>query len=103
MCALLPSLLTLLAGCSMHARRGCSPTAWPSRAHREAGPGGGARPDAAAGREGGGAVAVVVDAEVTGLLMMGALSPGLKRHSVSLFEGADPGTTSVTCGHVHCL
>ena len=33
-------------------------------------------------------MAVVVDAEVTGLLMMGALSPGLKRHSVSLFEGA---------------
>jgi FAM91 C-terminus len=57
---------------------------------REAGPGGGAKPDAAAGREGGGAVAVVVDAEVTGLLMMGALSPGLKRHSVSLFEGAAP-------------
>ena len=35
-------------------------------------------------------MAVVVDAEVTGLLMMGALSPGLKRHSVSLFEGAAP-------------
>lgn len=55
---------------------------------REAG--GGARPDAAAGRDagGGGALAVVVDAEVTSYLMMGALSPGLKRHSVSLFEGA---------------
>ena len=40
---------------------------------------------AASGR--GGALAVVVDAEVTSYLMMGALSPGLKRHSVSLFEG----------------
>lgn len=51
---------------------------------------GGAKPDAGAGREpgGGGALAVVVDAEVTSYLMMGALSPGLKRHSVSLFEGA---------------
>jgi hypothetical protein len=29
---------------------------------------------------------VVVDAEVTSYLMMGALSPGLKRHSVTLFE-----------------
>lgn len=38
--------------------------------------GGGARP----------AVAVVVDAEATSYLMMGALSPGLKRHSVTLFE-----------------
>ncbi|GIM16671.1 hypothetical protein Vretimale_19263 [Volvox reticuliferus] len=36
---------------------------------------------------GGGGVAVVVDAEATGYLMMGALSPGLKRHSVTLFEG----------------
>ncbi|KAG2497046.1 hypothetical protein HYH03_005046 [Edaphochlamys debaryana] len=35
----------------------------------------------------GGAVAVVLDAEATGYLMMGALSPGLKRHSVTLFEG----------------
>lgn len=68
----------------------CPPTVWAHRVHREAGPGGGAKPDAAAGRDGGGAVAVVVDAEVTGLLMMGALSPGLKRHSVSLFEGAAP-------------
>ena len=32
-------------------------------------------------------VALVVDAEVTSYLMMGALSPGLKRHSVTLFEG----------------
>lgn len=31
--------------------------------------------------------ALVVDTEVTSYLMMGALSPGLKRHSVSLFEG----------------
>ena len=40
------------------------------------------------GSEGGQAVALVVDAEVTSILMMGALSPGLKRHSVTLFEGA---------------
>ncbi|BDA48371.1 Protein FAM91A1 [Coccomyxa sp. Obi] len=32
-------------------------------------------------------IALVVDAEVTSYLMMGALSPGLKRHSVTLFEG----------------
>ena len=32
-------------------------------------------------------VALVVDAEVTSYLMMGALSPALKRHSVTLFEG----------------
>ena len=32
-------------------------------------------------------IALVVDTEVTSYLMMGALSPGLKRHSVSLFEG----------------
>eukprot|EP00775_Hariotina_reticulata_P005967 gene5967-6206_t len=42
---------------------------------------------AAGGAGEGGAVAVVVDAEATGYLMMGALSPGLKRHSVTLFEG----------------
>lgn len=41
-----------------------------------------------AGGEGGQATALVVDAEVTSYLMMGALSPGLKRHSVTLFEGA---------------
>ena len=40
--------------------------------------------------EGGQATALVVDAEVTSYLMMGALSPGLKRHSVTLFEGAHP-------------
>ena len=40
--------------------------------------------------EGGQAIALVVDAEVTSYLMMGALSPGLKRHSVTLFEGAHP-------------
>lgn len=33
------------------------------------------------------AVALVVDSEVTSYLMMGALSPLLKRHAVSLFEG----------------
>ncbi|GBF94849.1 hypothetical protein Rsub_08021 [Raphidocelis subcapitata] len=32
------------------------------------------------------AIAVVVDSEATSCLMMGALSPGLKRHAVSLFE-----------------
>lgn len=32
-------------------------------------------------------IALVVDAEVTSYLMMGALSPSLKRHSVTLFEG----------------
>ncbi|KAK9917406.1 hypothetical protein WJX75_004000 [Coccomyxa subellipsoidea] len=36
---------------------------------------------------GGQGIALVVDAEVTSYLMMGALSPGLKRHSVTLFEG----------------
>lgn len=35
-------------------------------------------------------IALVVDAEVTSYLMMGALSPGLKRHSVTLFEGRHP-------------
>lgn len=38
--------------------------------------------------EAGQATALVVDAEVTSILMMGALSPGLKRHSVTLFEGS---------------
>jgi hypothetical protein len=32
-------------------------------------------------------IAVVVDAEVTGFLMMGALTPGVKKHAVTLFEG----------------
>lgn len=41
------------------------------------------RKDSLAGQ----AIALVVDAEVTSYLMMGALSPGLKRHSVTLFEG----------------
>ena len=36
----------------------------------------------------GSGLALVVDTEVTSYLMMGALSPGLKRHSVSLFEGS---------------
>jgi hypothetical protein len=35
----------------------------------------------------GGGVALVVDAEVTGFLMMGALTPAVKKHSVTLFEG----------------
>ncbi|GIL62622.1 hypothetical protein Vafri_16817 [Volvox africanus] len=47
----------------------------------------GALSGAGGGGVGGGGVAVVVDAEATGYLMMGALSPGLKRHSVTLFEG----------------
>ncbi|WIA36338.1 hypothetical protein OEZ86_007659 [Tetradesmus obliquus] len=42
-----------------------------------------------------GGVAVVVDAETTSYLMMGALSPGLKRHSVTLFEGGRVGGAAV--------
>ncbi|KAI8462738.1 MAG: FAM91 N-terminus-domain-containing protein [Monoraphidium minutum] len=38
------------------------------------------------GGEEGAAIAIVVDSEATSYLMMGALSPGLKRHSVTLFE-----------------
>lgn len=34
-----------------------------------------------------GGVALVVDSEVTGFLMMGALTPAVKKHSVTLFEG----------------
>ena len=33
------------------------------------------------------AIAIVLDAEATSYLMMGSLSPGMKRHSVTLFEG----------------
>ena len=48
--------------------------------------------------EAGQATALVVDAEVTSILMMGALSPGLKRHSVTLFEGSRLlKTTCVVC------
>ncbi|PSC69009.1 puromycin-sensitive aminopeptidase isoform X1 [Micractinium conductrix] len=36
---------------------------------------------------GGSGIAFVVDAEVTGYLMMGALTPNCKKHSVTLFEG----------------
>jgi hypothetical protein len=43
------------------------------------------------GRSGGGnhekAVAILLDAEATSFLMMGSLSPGMKKHSVTLFEG----------------
>ena len=42
-------------------------------------------------------IALVVDAEVTSYLMMGALSPGLKRHSVTLFEGACMGVVCAMC------
>lgn len=45
--------------------------------------------------EAGQATALVVDAQVTSYLMMGALSPGLKRHSVTLFEGER--LTNVMC------
>lgn len=47
--------------------------------------------------EAGQATALVVDAEVTSILMMGALSPGLKRHSVTLFEGSSTCTNSHLC------
>jgi hypothetical protein len=48
-----------------------------------------ASPSSAAGAGAGaaGGVALVVDSEVTGYLMMGALTPGCKRHAVTLFEG----------------
>ncbi|GAX73682.1 hypothetical protein CEUSTIGMA_g1133.t1 [Chlamydomonas eustigma] len=44
---------------------------------------------------GGRAVALLLDAEATSYLMMGALSPGLKRHSVTLFEGGRVGGDAV--------
>ncbi len=59
--------------------------------------------------EGGQATALVVDAEVTSYLMMGALSPGLKRHSVTLFEGAHPLSfmcwfmQSLIGNNLHCI
>lgn len=55
--------------------------------------------------EAGQATALVVDAEVTSYLMMGALSPGLKRHSVTLFEGERlTGITHITSSRLsHCL
>ena len=43
-----------------------------------------------AGEGSGQGIALVVDQEVTSYLMMGALSPGIKRHAVSLFEGKVP-------------
>lgn len=36
---------------------------------------------------GGTSIALVVDSEITGFLMMGALTPNCKKHSVTLFEG----------------
>ena len=51
--------------------------------------------------EAGQATALVVDAEVTSILMMGALSPGLKRHSVTLFEGRSTVHT-LAWGRMHC-
>lgn len=32
----------------------------------------------------------MLDAEATSFLMMGSLSPGMKKHSVTLFEGGAP-------------
>lgn len=49
---------------------------------RPSGSGGGASAHSGAPR----GTAIVVDSEVVSCLMMGALSPGLKRHSVTLFE-----------------
>lgn len=45
----------------------------------------------------GNGIALVVDTEITSYLMMGALSPGLKRHSVSLFEGNPPLFPELCC------
>jgi hypothetical protein len=62
-----------------------SPTA---AAAAPATPGAAAAEPALADAPGAGAgVALVVDAEVTGFLMMGALTPAVKKHSVTLFEG----------------
>lgn len=55
------------------------------------------------GGEGGQATALVVDAEVTSYLMMGALSPGLKRHSVTLFEGSPSCSSSPPSAAAHSL
>lgn len=43
--------------------------------------------EGATASSGGSGIAFVVDAEVTGYLMMGALTPNCKKHSVTLFEG----------------
>lgn len=48
-------------------------------------------------------IAVVVDAQVTSFLMMGAMSPGLKRHSVSLFEGGRVTGHDVIADMIHEL
>ena len=48
-------------------------------------------------------VALVVDAEVTSYLMMGALSPALKRHSVTLFEGASVCRSALCLGGASVL
>ena len=48
---------------------------------------GGLTPSSGEGGGEGTGVAFVVDSEVTGYLMMGALTPGCKKHSVTLFEG----------------
>ena len=45
---------------------------------------------------------MTVAAQVTSYLMMGALSPGLKRHSVTLFEGARSFAVSPGNTHAHC-
>ena len=49
------------------------------------------------------AAAVVVDTSAAGLLMMGALSPGLKRHSVTLFEGGRVAADAVSGGLIRDL
>ena len=38
----------------------------------------------------------MLDAEATSFLMMGSLSPGMKKHSVTLFEGGAPFFTICT-------
>lgn len=50
------------------------------------------------------AIAVVLDAEATSYLMMGSLSPGMKRHSVTLFEGGmHQCTCFLVCSHSMCV